>query len=312
LITPEEFDHARTIARACYGVVPEITPLSGSSNAVFRLRLPDRPRILKISRGERADAVRKEIMLIDLVGRHGVPVPVIERADETGEMVGRAFLVMASAGTETVADRMRAGTAAVRNLFTEMGVVQARIHSIAFERSGEIRADGIVPHQAGRYVADLYVVADRLVADGLLDARDAKLYRSLPVPDVEGTRLCHSDFHAVQCIVSDDRIAAVVDWESAWSGNPTVDFALTQAYLELYSPLELVHCFASGYLSASSLPSDYQHAYLPVRMALPLSLLGVWRGQGEAAWAHAVRQRHVRRAVDLFRGYARRWERPGS
>ena len=292
--------------------MPEITPLSGSSNAVFRVRLPDRACILKISRGLRADAVRKEIMLIELAGRHGVPVPVIERADEAGDLIGRPFLVMASAGTENVADRLRADQAAVRPLYTEMGLVQARIHSIVLERSGDIRADGIVPHDAERYVGDLHAVAEQLVADGLLDAKDAALYRSLPVPAVDGTRLCHSDFHAVQCIVAGDRIAAVVDWESAWAGNPVVDFALTQAYLEFYSPLELVHCFASGYLSASFLPPDYQHAYLPVRMALPLSLLRVWRGQGEVAWAHAVQQRHVRRAVDLFRGYARRWERPAS
>ena len=79
----------------------------------------------------------------------------------------------------------------------------------------------------------------------------------------------HGDFHAVQCVVHDGHISAVVDWESAWSGNSAIDFAVTQVYLESYCPGDLLAAFVTGYLSQRTLPAGYQRDYLPVRMRPP-------------------------------------------
>ena len=294
-------DLARRIAVQCYGAEPRVEPLSRLNNLVFRLHFPGAVKVLKVALGAGATTIAKELMLIRLLARHGVPVPVVEHDDARGERAGRAFFVMASAGERSVADWVPAGGEAARALFTEMGGVLARIHGVTFPASGDITPAGIVERDSRRLLAGVYAIAEAAVGDGLLDREEAAVFRSLAMPVPEGTSLCHADFHAVQCVVREERIAAVVDWESAWAGNPAIDFAITQAYLEFYCPPALVECFAAGYTQARALPDDYADAYRPVRMAQALGLLRVWRQQG--------RTQNVRRAVELFRAYVRREER---
>lgn len=290
---------ARRIAVECYGAEPRLEPLSRLNNIVFRLRFVDGVKILKLAKGPRAGAIGKELMLIRLLAVHGVPVPVVEHADAEGARVGRPYIVMDSAGDRTVADWVPKGDEVARRLFTEMGAVLARIHGVGLPASGDITAAGIMRRDTGRLLQQLYALADWVVAQGLLEPAEAVLLKSLPMPDPEGTSLCHSDFHAVQCVVRDERITAVVDWESAWSGNAAIDFAIVQAYLEFYCPAALIHCFVAGYTEARALPADYGAVYRPVRMAHALGLLRVWHEQR--------RPENVRRAVELYRAYARRY-----
>ena len=124
------------------------------------------------------------------------------------------------------------------------------------------------------------------------------------MPTIDGTELCHGDFHAVHCLVRDGRITAVVDWEAAWAGNSMVDLAVAHAYLNYYCPLEAVRSFLAGYEQVKPLPVDYERAYLPARMAHALELAKIWRLRGRPAEA--------RRAVELYRIYARHYALPGG
>jgi aminoglycoside phosphotransferase (APT) family kinase protein len=276
---------------------PQLEPISRLNHAVFRLRFAEGCKILKLTKGPESASIRKELMLIGLLARHGIPVPVIEHADDGGKLVGRPFFIMESAGHRTVADWAGQPDELGRGLFAEMGSVLARIHGITFPASGDIRHDGIVPRDVQAVIRRLYDLADWGVAQRLLDASDAARFKSLAMPPAHGVALCHSDFHAVQCVVRDGRIVAVVDWESAWAGNPLIDFAIVHAYLDSYASRELIGCFFDGYAALRPLPADYERTYLPVRMAHALGLLRVWYGQG--------RQAGVRRAVELFRAYSR-------
>lgn len=298
---------AAIIAVRCYGARPRVEPLSRFKNSVFRLRFADGSKILKLAGDPAKGGVRKELMLIELVGRHGIPAPVIEHEDADGRLVGIPFFIMDSAGDQTAADWIGRPGDDPRRLFAEMGSVLARIHGIAFERSGDIRHDGIVPSDPRELLDELYRLTDWLVEERLLECDEAALFKSLPMPQTDGVQLCHSDFHAVQCIVHDGRIAAVVDWESAWAGNPAVDFAITHAYLDFYCPPELIRHFVAGYTAIRALPEDYRGAYLPVRMATSLGLLRAWQGRGRRAWQYAVEQQKVGRAIELYRAYWRQW-----
>lgn len=307
-----ERDLARAIARACYGEEPHVEALTRLNNLVFRLRFPGAWKVLKLAKGPDGAAIRKELMLIGLLARHAVPVPSVEHQDPEGSRVGRPYFVMASAGDRTAADWIGNPDDVPRRLFAEMGGVLARIHGITFEQSGDIRAEGIVPRDPALHLDALYRLADWLATERLLDAGEVALFESLPFPPVDGRQLCHGDFHAVQCIVRDGRIAAVVDWESAWVANPIIDFAITHAYLDFYSPPELIRCFVAGYAADRPLPPDYERAYLPVRMAHALGLIRAWRSRGPGAWRHALAHRKVEHAVELYRAYCCQWRAGGQ
>jgi Ser/Thr protein kinase RdoA (MazF antagonist) len=289
---PDDRDLALRIARECYGCEPRLEPLASSNNLVFRLRFAGGAKVLKLARDADGAATRKELMLIDLVRRHGVPAPVVEHADGQATRVGRPFIIMASAGERRVADWIAAPDQHGPALFEEMGAILAGIHGIALGPN-----DGIPERDPQADRQRLRRLAEWVQGQGFLDASEVDRFLGLDLPAVAGHALCHGDFHPVQCVVHDRRISAVVDWQSAWAGNALVDLAIAHAYLDAYCPPVLIRDFFRGYSARCPLPSDYPAAYLPVRMAQALALLRVWHGQG--------RPQLARHALELYRTYAR-------
>jgi Ser/Thr protein kinase RdoA (MazF antagonist) len=301
VLNSEEQDVALAyrIAVACYGRDARIEPLSRLNNAVFRVRCADAARILKLSLTHDAAALRKESMLFDLLHRHGIPAPVLEHADLDARLVGRPFLAMLDAGGTNLAQCLQSASADLPALMKDMGATLARIHALGFSAGGDIRAERIVPRDAEAYLARIRARGDWAAQQGLIGAQEAALFRALPMPSLDGTSLCHGDFHTVKCVVREGRITAVVDWEKAWSGNAQIDIAVTHAYLESYCPAEPLAQFFSGYLAHRSLPTGYARDSLPVRIAHTLGMLSIWHNQGRAPF--------VARGVELFRAYLRAW-----
>jgi Ser/Thr protein kinase RdoA (MazF antagonist) len=290
-----ELEWARRVAIGCFGSEPRIEPISRLNHLVFRLHYPLDTKVLKLAKGSDSSTIRKELTLIDLVARQGIPAPSIEVADPDGSQLGRAFLVMRSAGEGTLADRLGDGGTGSLPLFTEMGSVLARVHEIQFAGSGDIRPEGIVPFDAVAIRGDLDRLSAWAAARGFLRPAEAERFQDLPTPSLEGARLCHRDFHAVQCVERAGRIAAVVDWESAWSSNPLIDLAITHAYLDFYCPAPLKAGFFEGYAATRPIPPDYDSASLPVRMAHALGMMRAWDAQGHLG--------NIPRTVEIYRAY---------
>lgn len=294
---------AREIGRDCYGSEPRVELVGGSNNALVRLYAQSGVKLLKLAREGEAGAVGKELRLIALLRDHGLPAPVVEHADPEGARHGRAFFAMAQSGERTVYDLLGEGGDTPSRLAREMGSLQARFHAIELPGSGTILAERIEPSSPEPLLESLRAVSRELVAENLLSAEEDERFRRLRLPPHQGSSLCHGDFHAVQCVVRMGRIAAIVDWEAAWAGNPTIDCAVTQAYLESYAPAALVRAWLDGYQEQRSLPPDYARAYLPVRMVQVVGVLRAWRAHG--VWRAAVASGRVPRALELFRAYAR-------
>jgi aminoglycoside phosphotransferase (APT) family kinase protein len=271
---------------------------------MLRLWLPEGPKVMKLGRPDAPGSVRKELALIERLRAHGIPVPAVEHADAAGREHGRAWFVMSHAGDRTLHDLLHEPGETPRRLLREMGEVHARIHEIALPAAGTIHADGIERSTPDAFLAELRDFARTLVAEGHLAAHEADAFEALPLPDTEGTALCHGDFHTVQCVVRRGRIEAVVDWEAAWAGNPAVDVAVTQAYLDFTCPASLRPLYEEGYRARRALPGDHEAAYRPVRAAQVVGLLRAWRTRGEGAWESVRRQGRVERAIRLFRRYA--------
>lgn len=288
---------ARRIAATCYEQEPEVELITQHSNAVFRLRFPDRSKILKLSKQLDNPLIRKELMLIALLHKQDIPVPSVEHADETGTLFGKPFFIMDSAGEQVVSYYLSKPPKLAYPLFAEMGSTLAKIHNITVSTSGYIWSSGIAPHNTETYWQSAYCQADWAIAQGVLNTDEVAVLKSLTLPTVDGLALCHGDFHPSQCVARDGKITAVVDWQGSWVGNCAIDLAIAHAYLDYYCSPELIKCFFVGYTSKRSLPSGYQLTYLPVRMLQSLAILRNWHNQGNPDY--------VERAVKQYRAYCR-------
>jgi aminoglycoside phosphotransferase (APT) family kinase protein len=301
----EDIAVARRILDACRMGDAEIVPLTRFNHPVFRVTGPEGAWVLKLAKSADGAATRKESLTIERLQGQGIPVARVERVDEDGTLAGRPFLLMTSAGEQTVADLLETGDLA-RSLLQEMGTILARVHRLPASAFSDLPADRISAVGIASYLDSLTAVADALAAQGFLERSELTRFRAATMPVAEGNSLCHSDYHAVQCVVRDERISAVVDWESAWIGNPTIDLAISHAYLDFYCPRELTRAFLDGYESIGAIPAGYGQDYLPVRMAQTLGMLRAWYTRGENAWQAAIAQGKVARAVNLLRLYAAR------
>lgn len=307
MFDPRRPADALRLAQACYGETILLRPRLGTNHPVYEADVgPDRlPKVLKLAITPFGDSLAKELRLMRLLAERGLPVAQVDDADLDGSRWGWPALAMASAGRENLFDCIRQPGKAKYSLFRQMGQVLGQIHALTWETSGEIRATEIVPHQAEAYWSGLVAWSGELAKAGLLTVAEAGCFAALSAPEIEGRHLCHSDFHAVQCLHDGNRITAVVDWESAWAGNPLVDLAITAAYLDFYSPPALIDEFYAGYRSVQTLPPGFARDYLPVRLAQTLAVLRAWHQRGAQAWRTAIDHQRVGRVLELYRRYLR-------
>jgi len=307
---------ASEIATSLYGHRPEMDLLASSKHRVCRLRFStgestrSHPtlKILKLSPHPEDATLKKELKVIALLAQQGVPAPLIEHADMTGTLAGRAFFIMQSAGDTSAMDCLRQLNKMAREvsipteikeqtqaqaaaIFTEMGTLLARIHSVTLPESGYIQHDKYVPQNAATYHK---AVCDRvltLAAQRILTPSEAAVITALPSPNLSGNSLCHNDFHPAQCIVDNGHIATAVDWQEAWSGNAIIDVAIAHAYLDFYCPASLVKCFLRGYIALRPLPETYHQTSLPIRLCHTVNMISSAYQQGQQSkMARALKQ----------------------
>jgi Ser/Thr protein kinase RdoA (MazF antagonist) len=283
---------AEAVAARRFGSAVRVVHLTRSSGLVYRVSMADGRWILKLARNAGDHSIAKEARVIDLLRQHGVAAPRVEFCGVNDVSARRSFLLMVSAGDQTAMDYLADPEHNASSLLAEMGNTLAAIHSITLPASGDIQADAIVPHNTQAQMQRLHRLADWAAVQQLLRPDETALFKRLPMPDIDGTSLCHMDFNAVNCVVSDGHIAAVVDWESAWAANPLIDLAIAHSYLEYHCPEDAVRCFLDAYAASRPIPADYPATYLPVCLAHLLGLMWVWNSRGLAA--------NVRRAAKIF------------
>src|SRR5207249_4674287 len=108
---------------------------------MLRLVLPDGARIVKVASSADPSAIVREVAIAELLARHGLPAPIVEHHDPSGARFGRAFVVLDVQSEISLMERLGDPTGAPR-LVAAMGVLLARVHSIALPPSG---APGSLP-----------------------------------------------------------------------------------------------------------------------------------------------------------------------
>lgn len=209
----------------------------GASQETYRveIELADGPRTLAFRRAagggtkDRSGAnpgpgLAGEARLMRLAREAGVPEPeVVLVLDET-DGLGEGFLMEWLEG-ETLGGRILKDPALAEirpTLAFECGRVLARIHGVDPVATGLTE---ILEEQSTRgYVEQLWAgYRSYDTPQPMIDYTARWLLDHLPEPVYDGPRLVHNDFRNGNLMIAPDGIAAVLDWEVAYLGDPVRD-----------------------------------------------------------------------------------------
>jgi aminoglycoside phosphotransferase (APT) family kinase protein len=176
------------------------------------LRRDPGPTVMSSSR-------REELVLLEALGREGVPVPrVYWLGDETATL---------GAG-ETIARRLLRDAEyaeARRNMTTQLGEILARIHGVDREAHG---LDFLVAPPAGSSAAETEVARYEQIFRSIapephpaFELAFRWLERRLP-PDGRRT-IVHGDYRIGNVIFGPEGARSILDWEMAHAGDPMED-----------------------------------------------------------------------------------------
>ena len=244
-------------------VVTQVSSSAGSQ--VFRVVAADRTGFLKI---DEAASVGREIAVLELAGRLGVPVPAILAADPAGDIAGvPCVLLRQAAGRPCASDSPE---------FAAIGAQVRLLHEVELAGFGSIvagqhglRGEDAAWADAVRFrTGGIGPIRDaRLVPADLLDrAETAILARQHLLVARHGGRLLHGDLHPRHVYVSGGQVTAIIDWADATSGDPVFDLArvLHAATMERDLPhgFAVLRGFLDSYADAPWLGPEFTESVL--------------------------------------------------
>ncbi|GAB6903912.1 phosphotransferase family protein [Kineosporia succinea] len=256
----EQVVEARPLEGGVNHEMVAVSVLSGDRYVVRRYRRHN-PCALELALAQRLAGV---VPSVEVVG-----------ADLTGEASGEPTLVYRYVDGEPldlVLDRQSRSTAAEsETLGRSVGQVLAQFAAVGFAAPGAFREGSLEPDGTDVLIDPLDAV-DRALAAGhaarVLTGREQRDLLALAlasthrVDSVAGARqLVHMDFNPKNLVVHRVHgrweVAAVLDWEFAFSGSPLTDVGNMLRFSENY-PREYVAGFHDGYVDAGGvLPPDW-------------------------------------------------------
>ncbi len=253
----------------------DVQPLGdGLRNANFRLRFdsPSEFVVLRIFEHD-ASLCRKEADLLNLIGR-SVPVPEVIHAEADGRNELPPFVLLRYIEGITFRELKRSGDSVViSEAAYSAGQTLALIGRVAFEKSGWIGPGPQVSRSLmeganpGPRFADRCLASRNLQRRMPADLRDRTRalvwsYASEMATLANDNRLVHGDFGKrnvlVRRVAGKWAVAAILDWEFAFSGSPLADVAHFLRYECGSRPVVEPH-FSEGYLRAGGeLPDGWR------------------------------------------------------
>ncbi|QEU82202.1 hypothetical protein CP968_31535 [Streptomyces subrutilus] len=264
----------------------EVGPLSGGSTNDMSLLTVHRPDAAGAERyvlrhhrpcGSRfpRNTCAVEIAVLGLAAARAVPVTTVVASDPQGRATGRpALLYRFVEGiplSQVLADGPASGEAAA--LGRAVGTVLARIGRVGLPGPGAFGDPSLVPAPHGAdALGDLPGFVDHCLLtgapDGPLNGTDSAVLRALArrrapaLTAVAGERsLVHGDFNPKNVLVRRRAgrwaVAAVLDWELAFSGSPLFDVGNMLRFAHEYPPA-FTTGFVDGFRGGNGrLPADW-------------------------------------------------------
>jgi aminoglycoside phosphotransferase (APT) family kinase protein len=245
-----------------------------NTNIVVELAGPPHRVVLRLYQRDPSQA-RKEAALDKLLVERKAPVAPMLYFDDTNPVSGHPYaLITWVDGHRLESVERDLGPAGLGQLAPSIGKAMATIHSLTFPHTGFFGDDLRIPEKADMGRAGLLAYLKRCLVDGPGGKRLGQKTTTELIAFVEreGNRLdawlkkpclTHADFNGSNILVRKDKngvwgLAAVIDWEFAFSGSPAFDFGNL-----LRPPLDRTSGFAdtlaSEYLKAGgTLPEEWR------------------------------------------------------
>lgn len=236
-MTPEEI---RRVESATGAAVREVRSLAGGySHATSLVELADGGRVVVRCGGE---APLVEAAVMREAARAGIPVPAVRHVLPASDGGDRALTVLEFVEGELLGEVLEADRCAPEEaaaLGAEVGSAISRIGRVSFDRPGFFDGERLAPGTGEPWSAQLPAFArqcmartpaERLAAEEreAWAALCARLAPALDRVDAHA-RLVHADANPKNILISRRsgawRVAAVLDWEFAFSGSPYADAA---------------------------------------------------------------------------------------
>ena len=186
------------------------------------------------------------------------PTPEVLAADASYRDWPWRYLVMTHEPGKTLASLMtRLKPDEIRTVHHQLGEAVAELHGLRFPAFGEVGANGGVPG-GGAYPAALLARAGRRVATPRHREAFASALadRAAAFANVRRATLAHEDLNPTNILLRQAggcwRLAAIVDFDSAWAGNPESDLARLELWRgmagpEFWAAYEACHPPSPGY-----------------------------------------------------------------
>ncbi|RSS58639.1 phosphotransferase [Streptomyces sp. WAC01280] len=215
-----------------------------------------------------------EVAVLGRAAARAVPVTAVVAADPHGRATGRPTLLYRFMDgiplSQVLADGPASGAA--RDLGRAVGAVLTRIGRIRLPRPGAFAGPSLVPAPDGMPpLGDLPGFVDRCLSaatDGSLNDTDTSVLRALARREgrtlaavADERSLVHCDFNPKNLLVERHagrwEVAAVLDWELAFSGSPLFDVGNMLRFADEYPPA-FTTGFVEGFRAGSGrLPGDW-------------------------------------------------------
>ena len=259
---------------------------ASAEHQVFRIQRRCLVAFLKIAEDVH---IKPELAVLELLAARGVAVPVIEAADPDGAETGIPCALLRHVGGSPLSHESPE--------FAATGQILRQVHDISIDGYGSLTSgpaglhgqDGAWQDTVTRCVRGLEPIADAGLVDRALLARAiAAVEDNASTLNIrQPGRLAHGDFHPRHVYADGGRIAGIIDWGDACSGDPLYDFGriLHSAVLavDLRFGIEAVNLVRTTYGDAPWLPDD------PIRQLLTYGvvfILSAMRSEfiGGAPW----------------------------
>jgi aminoglycoside phosphotransferase (APT) family kinase protein len=212
----------------------------GKSNLTFELSCAGGQLILRRPPNGRllpsAHDMGREARVQRALHRTAVPVPRVVAQDETSQVIGAPFYVMAKVDGHVIRNELPTGYATTaderRRIADALVDVLAELHSVDPERVGLGdfgRPAGYLARQLRRWQSQWE--ASRTGNVPAVDALGRELAARLPCSPPH--TVVHGDFRLDNCLMARDdpsAVAAVLDWELSTLGDPLTDVGMLLFY----------------------------------------------------------------------------------
>lgn len=219
------------------GTLPVLTKLTGGSqNVLYLIERGDERMVLRMP-GDRADKGRmnellREIRLVRALKGTDVPHAELFAADETGELLGKPFYVMAEidgwspmdGGWQAPFDTDLQARRGLAFQLVEGAAKLSRVDWRAQGLEGFGKPEGFLDRQVDRWLAFLKSFQVRELPG--IDVAADWLRRNTPDHFTPG--IMHGDYQYANVMYAHGgpaRLAALVDWEMTTIGDPLLDLA---------------------------------------------------------------------------------------